>query len=198
MMGGAAATARALRTRAASLALLVLVGAGCGSTPAPQTLPTEAAPPQRVELGWEERLPSGGPGLVFRVHRFAVTADGWEADVGLENRTEIAWRLPGAVGAVPTSFGVMLFTSDALDEVEQRSRDGELPGVREAQRYEPRLPARLAPGAEWRGTIAARGALAAGLFVRIVLGPFVAVGDPPKGMRAGFSWITDHAHRLHG
>ena len=194
-MRGATASARARLSRAAGLALVVLVAAGCGNDQAPSSLPTEAAPPQRVELGWEERLPGSGPGLVFRVHRFAVTADGWEADVGLENQTEIAWRLPGAVG---TSFGVMLFTSDELDEVEQRSRDGELPGLRQAQRYEPRLPARLAPGAAWRGTIAARGALAAGLFVRIVLGPFVAAGDPPDGMQAGFSWITDHAHRLHG
>ena len=83
-----------------------------------------------------------------------------------------------------------------LAEVERRSRDGDLPGLREAQQYEPRLPSRLAPGASWRGTIAARGSLAAGLYVRLVLGPFVADGDPPEGLQPGFSWITDHAYRL--
>jgi hypothetical protein len=185
-----------LRSSLAGTAILVLVAAGCGGGEATPRLPTEAAPPQQAELGWEEQLPETGAALAFRVYRFAVTKDGWEADVEVENRTEIPWRLPGAVEAVPTSFGVMLFVTDELGEVEQRSTDGDLPGLREAQRYEPGLPARLAPGARWRGVIGARGSLAAGLYVRVVLGPFVAVGDPPDGMQAAFSWITDHAHRL--
>ena len=195
-MRGPGAVAHSRTAQLAGLAIVVVTAAGCGGGEAPPQLPTEAAPPQRAELGWEERLPETGAALLFRVHRFAVTPDGWEAEVEVENRTEIPWRLPAAVEAVPTSFGVMLFTSDELDEVEERSRDGDLPGLRAAERYEPGLPARLAPGADWRGTIAARGSLAAGLYVRLVLGPFVAVGDPPEGMQAGFSWITDHAHRL--
>jgi hypothetical protein len=92
----------------------------------------------------------------------------------------------------------MLFPSDELDEVESRSRQGDLPGLREADDYDPALTPRLAPGGSWRGTIAARGALAAGLYVRIVLGPFVAVGDAPDGMQSSFSWITDHTYRLKG
>lgn len=185
-------TARA----AAAAALLVLVTGGCIGDEQPARPPTKAAPPQEAELEWEERLPETGAALFFRVSRIAVTSGGWEADVEVENRTEIPWRLPGAVSAVPTSFGVMLFVTDELGEVEQRSRDGDLPGLREAEEYEPRLPARLAPGARWRGTIAARGSLAAGLYVRLVLGPFVADGDPPEGLQAAFSWITDHALRL--
>ena len=180
----------------AGMVLLAFVAAGCGRDEAPTGLPTEAAPPQQAELGWEEQLPETGAALAFRVHSFAVTTDGWEADVEVVNRTKIPWRLPGAVDAVPTSFGVMLFTTDELGEVEQRSRDGELPGLREAQRYEPSLPTRLGPGAGWRGIIAARGSLAAGLYVRVVLGPFVAVGDPPDGLQDGFSWLTDHSLRL--
>jgi hypothetical protein len=172
--------------------------AGCGGDDTPTPLPTEAAPPQAAELGWTEQLPKTGDALVFRVHRFAVTKTGWEADVEVENRTDIPWRLPGAVDAVPTSFGVMLFRTDDLEEVESRSADGDLPGLREASTYTPRLPARLSPGARWRGTIAAPGSLAAGLYVRLVLGPFVAVGDQPDGMERAFSWITDHAHRLKG
>lgn len=177
------------------LVVAVLLPA-CGGDGTPLPLPTEAAPPQAAELGWTEQLPKTGDALVFRVHRFAVTEDGWEADVEVENRTDIPWRLPGAVDALPTSFGVMLFRTDDLDEVERRSADGDLPGLREASTYTPALPARLAPGARWRGTIAAPGSLAAGLYVRFVLGPFVAAGDPPEGMERGFSWITDHAHRL--
>ncbi len=190
---------RRRRLLPAGLALVVavlLTGCGGGGTPTP--LPTEAAPPQAAELGWTEQLPKTGDALVFHVYRFVVTANGWEADVEVENRTDVSWRLPGAVDAVPTSFGVMLFRTDDLDEVESRSADGDLPGLREASTYTPALPARIAPGARWRGTIAAPGSLAAGLYVRLVLGPFVAVDDPPEGMERAFSWITDHAYRLKG
>jgi hypothetical protein len=186
------------RSGLAILAAVAAVTAGCGGGDAPTTLPTEAAPPQEAELGWEEQLPETGPALEFIVHRFAVTEDGWDADVEVVNRTGIPWRLPGADDAVPTSFGVMLFPTDDQSELEQRSRDADLPGLRAAERYDPALPARIEPGTGWRGTIGAHGSLAAGLYVRLVLGPFVAVGDPPDGMQSGFSWITDHAYRLHG
>jgi hypothetical protein len=190
-----------LRRRWPAGVLLVVAAAlatGCGGDEPPASLPTEAAPPQAAELDWDERFPESGAGFAFRVRRFAVTSTGWEADVEVENRTDVPWRLPGAANAVPTSFGVMLFRTDEVDEVEQRSANGDLPGLREAGTYTPALPTRLAPRAAWRGTIAARGSLAAGLYVRLVLGPFVADGDPPEGMEAAFSWITDHAYRLHG
>jgi hypothetical protein len=189
---------RRLRPAGRLFVLVVLLASGCGGDEPAATLPTEAAPPQQAELGWKEQFPKTGAGLVFRVHRFAVTTSGWEADVEVENHSGVAWRLPGAANVLPTSFGVMLFRTDDLDEVERRSSDGDLPGLREAGSYTPALPTRLAPGAEWRGTISARGSLAAGLFVRLVLGPLVADGDPPDGMESAFSWITDHAHRLHG
>ena len=169
--------------------------AGCSSDETTSPVPTKASR-QQAELGWEERFPEDGPSLVFRAHRFAVTGQGWEADVEVENRTSIPWRVGGPASGIATTFGVMLFPTDDLGEVEQRSAEGDLPGLRAARRFDPALPARLAPGATWRGTIGAQGSLAAGLYVRLVYGPFVAVGDPPEGMEAGLSWITDHAHRL--
>ena len=186
------ALARVLVAFVATAAL----AAGCGSSDetAPP-LPTRA-PPQEAELDWDERLPETGPALHFRVHRFEVTADGWKADVEIENRTQIPWRVGAESGAA--SFGVMLFPTSGLADVEQRSRDGELPGLRAARTFVPALPTRLARGGEWRGTMSAPGALAAGLYVRLVLGPFVAVGDPPEGMQTGFSWITDATYRLRG
>ena len=180
------------------LIVVAVLATGCGGDESTTSLPTEAAPAQEAELTWSEQFPETGAGFSFRIRRFAVTADGWEADVEVENRTDIPWRLPGAEDAVPTSFGVMLFRTDDVEEVEQRSANGDLPGLREADTYTPSLPTRLAPRAGWRGTIAARGSLAAGLYVRLVLGPFVADGDPPEGMEAAFSWITDHAYRLRG
>ena len=128
------------------LLVVAVLLSGCGGDETPTPLPTEAAPPQAAELGWTERLPQTGDALVFRVYRFAVTKNGWEADVEVENRTDIPWRLPGAVDAVPTSFGVMLFRTDDLDEVERRSADGDLPGLRAASTYTPRLPAAARAG----------------------------------------------------
>lgn len=173
----------------------VLLGAGCSSGGAPPVIPT-AAPPQAVELAWEERSPATGPALVFRVRRFAVTEDGWESDVEIENRTGIPWDLGDNPVAVQQSFGIMLFATGDMDELEQRNQSAELPGLRAAQHFVPGLPKRLLPGASWRGTISAPGTLASGRWVRVVFGPLVAVGDPPDGMPSRFVWITDHAHRL--
>jgi len=83
-----------------------------------------------------------------------------------------------------------------MGELEQRNQNAELPGLRAARRFVPELPARLGPGASWRGTISAPGTLASGRWVRVVFGPLVAVGDPPDDMQRDFVWITDHAHRL--
>lgn len=173
----------------------VSIAAGCESsttTPPPAT----AAPPQAAELDWEERSPETGPALVFRVYRFAVTASGWEADVEVENRTGIAWEMGEDPVAVEQSFGIMLFATGDLEEVEQRSRDSNLPGLRPAQVFAPSLPSRLGPGGRWRGKVSAQGTLAAGRYVRVVFGPLVALGDAPDDMPSRFVWITDHAYRL--
>jgi len=173
----------------------LLLASGCGSSgTAPP--PAVAAPPQAEELAWNERTPETGPGLVFRVHRFAVTEHGWETDVEVENRSEIPWILGEDPVAVSQSFGLMLFATGELGEVEQRSDASDLPGLRPAQEFVPALAPRLAPDASWRGTISAPGKLAANRYVRVVFGPLVAVGKPPKGVPARFVWITDHTYRL--
>jgi hypothetical protein len=173
----------------------VLLAAGCRSGAAPAIIP-RAAPPQAVELAWNERSPATGPALVFRVRRFAVTDGGWESDVEIENRTGIPWVLGEDPVAVQQSFGIMLFATGEMGELDQRNRNSDLPGLRAAQRFDPALPARLGPGASWRGTISAPGTLAAGRWVRVAFGPLVAVGDPPDGMPTQFTWITDHTYRL--
>ena len=175
----------------------VIVGAGCSSEPV-ETVPVAPAPPQSATLDWVERSPPSGPALVFRVFRFAVTEKGWEADVEVENATGVAWELGADPVGVDQSFGIMLFATGRLDELERRNRDGDLPGLRPARSFEPRLVARLRPGDRWRGVVSAPGSLAAGRYVRVVFGPLVAVDDPPEEMPARFLWITDHAYRLRG
>jgi hypothetical protein len=181
----------------ALLLVVVILGAGCGSEPV-ETAPVVPAPPQSAALDWVERSPPTGPALVFRVFRFAVTEAGWEADVEVENATDVTWELGADTVGVEQSFGIMLFATGGLDELERRNRDADLPGLRPARSFEPRLAARLRPGERWRGVVSAPGSIAAGRYVRVVFGPLVAVGDPPEGMPARFIWITDHAYRLRG
>lgn len=174
-----------------ALAVAALAG-GCGSS-APPPLPPGPAPPQKAALHWVERYPETGPALVFSARSFEITKTGWRAEIGLENDTRTTWRIAETPA---TAFGVMLFTTGELDEVEQRSRDDELPGLRPARSFDPPLPERLTPGATWLGTMSAPGPLAAGLHVRLVFGRLVAVGTPPEGTPTEFSWITDNSYVL--
>ena len=176
-------------------ALAGLAVAGCRTETA-ELAPSRPAGVQQAELGWAERQPTSGPGLVFAVHGFEITKDGWSAEIGIENRTAIEWELSSDRLAPARSFGVMLFATGELDELVNRNRNNDLPGLREALKIEPILPYRLEPNDEWRGTISAPGTLAAGRYVRLVFGPLLAVGEAPDGLRTDIVWITDHAYRL--
>ena len=73
-----------------------------------------------------------------------MTKSGWQATIGLENQSSTAWR---PVELPTTGFGVMLFPTDEVSEVESRSSGGDLPGLRSAQSFDPALPPRLPPEA---------------------------------------------------
>jgi hypothetical protein len=179
------------------LALVAIVVAGCSSGgSATPVEPTVKAPPQTARLGWEERYPVGKPALVFGVSSFTVTRGGWIADITVTNRSDIAWDVGGPRAAGQLAFGVLLFPNDDLKELEQRNRSGDLPAIRQATTYRPKLPTVLRPGMTWRGTMSAPGALAGGLWARLSFGPFISVGNPPPGASAEVVWFTDHAHRL--
>jgi hypothetical protein len=187
--------------RGHALALLLcavtLLGAGCASSGPTTTVPSLVrAPPQTAALGWSEPYPAKAPALVFEVSSFTVTDDGWRASVAVENRSDIAWKVGDSRYPSTLAFGVMLFPNDDLDELERRNREGTLPAIRHATGYAPGLPAVLKPGAAWRGTMSAPGALAGGLWLRLSFGPFVSVGDAPQGAAPEVVWFTDHAYRL--
>jgi hypothetical protein len=175
--------------KALLLAAIPLVVAACGSSATtPRDTPV-AAPPQSATLDWSE--PVEGTRLTFGASRFEVTERGWEARISVDNGTTANL----VVGDRPL-FGVMLFTSASLDELEQRNAAGELPSVRNAVTFTPPLPRMVKSGARWSGVISAPGALAAGRFVRIVFGPFTPTGATPAGLPGELTWITDNAYRL--
>ena len=187
--------------RALAVSLLLTVAAvgvaGCGASGTPVPVPaTVKAPPQTARLGWKESYPTGEAALVFGVSSFTVTRNGWTADISVENRSRVGWEVGDPRHAAKRAFGVLLFPNDDLDELERRNRSGDLPAIRVATSYRPALPLVLRPGKTWKGTIAAPGALAGGLWVRLSFGTFASVGRPPEGAASPVVWFTDHAHQL--
>jgi hypothetical protein len=161
----------------------------------PDVQPSVAAGPQSASLGWRETYGVPGEEVVFTVDSIAVTEHGWNARVGIENRSSVGWELDP--GATPEgSFGLQLFETGDKQELEDRNQNGTLPAVRAATRYQPKLPAILEPKASWKGTISAPGALVAGSWARVVFGTLLAVGKPTEGMEDVLVWITDSAYRL--
>jgi hypothetical protein len=179
-----------------ALVVLVALGVtGCASNSVTVPVATKA-PPQTARLDWRERYPSTNTALVFGVSEFTVTRDGWRAEISVENTSKISWTVGDPRFPDYRAFGVLLFPTGDLKDLERRSRDGDVPGLRDATSYTPALPKSLEPGQTWRGTIAAPGALAGGLWVRISFGPFASDGTPPEGAQTPVIWYTDHAYRL--
>ncbi|MCE3287556.1 MAG: hypothetical protein K0S64_1162 [Gaiellaceae bacterium] len=161
-----------------------------------EDIPTSvAAGPQTAVLDWREVYGDVGEQLVFTVEQLDVTESGWSARVGVQNDSSVGWEL--APGATPEgSFGLQLFETGDVEELEERNRNDTLPAVRAATGYAPQLPKILEPGASWEGELSARGALVAGAWARVVFGTLVAVGKPPDELDETVIWITDHAYEL--
>ncbi|MGL6279814.1 MAG: hypothetical protein ACRC50_09695 [Gaiella sp.] len=184
-------------TLLAAVATLLVLGGCRGETSGAPVEPVRAAPPQQHELGWKERYPeTGAERLVFTVRSFEVTDGGWAAEIGIANQTTVNWELPEVVEGFQRVFGVMLFASGDLAELDRLNKAGELPPPRRATDYDPALETFLPPGEEWSGRISAPGSLPAGSFVRVVFGPLRAVGDPPEGAESQVIWITDQSLEL--
>ncbi len=199
---------------AAALSLLAVFSLANRREPEPVPItPSYAASPRIEQLGWEERLPEGESGLVFRVHSLEVLQHGWCAEVALENRTAVPWTV--ASGPPDREFGLMVFPDDDLEALERRNRSGSLPPIRYARVLSPAPPPTLKPGDVWAGVLEAPGALPAGRWVRVVFGRLtVSLERPddvpefmweemkreelPKGMPDHVVWITDHAYHLAG
>lgn len=175
------------------LVLVALFAVGCGSQSKP-IAPARAAPPQTADLGWSEHYDGTAGRLVFGVSRFEVLENGWRADISITNKTTVRYSIGDPQASIDRLFGLMLFKTGDLRELEQLNRAGELPAARRADGFRPELPLVLEPGQTWKGTMSARGALAAGRWMRVVFGPLVAIAADSQQL----TWITDHAYLLRG
>jgi hypothetical protein len=154
-----------------------------------------AAGPQTADLEWRETYGEAGEQLIFTVDKLRVTEKGWNAHIGIENDSSVGWELvPGA--APDGSFGLQLFDTGDVDELDDRNRRRTLPAVRAASDYVPDLPPLLEPGSSWNGEISAPGALVANSFARVVFGTLIAVGKPPESLEDTLIWITDQSYQL--
>ena len=174
------------------LLLLVLLVSGCGSEAAEPLPDARSAEPQAAVLNWRESYPATGERLVFGVHSFELTKEGWSSEISIENRTKIPFDLGESP---PLAFGLMLLPDDDLKTLDKMTSRGGLL-LREPTTIVPGPPTMLAPGETWRATISAPGSLADSAYLRVSFGPLVAVGEPPKGMQPNVVWITDRSYRL--
>jgi hypothetical protein len=172
----------------------VLVMTGCGGAQPEPLGPARAAEPQQVALGWRESYPPSGERLVFTVEKLVVSDEGWSADVSVTNKTRIAFDTGGDTAA--STYGLMLFATGDLGELEDAAGANRLPAVRQARTIEPALPELLRPNETWSATLSAPGSLADGSWVRVSFGPLRAEGDPPPEMEPVVVWITDSAYRV--
>ena len=161
-----------------------------------QVAPSAPARPQFATLRWRERHGAPGEQLVFDVDRIQVSRSGWKVWLGVRNDTSVTYEVGDPRASLDRAFGLMLFRTGEIAELERRNRGNTLPQTRQAVRYEPSLPNVLEPGASWRGTISAPGALVAGSHARVVFGTLLPVGEPKNDLGDDIVWITDHAHRL--
>ena len=176
------------------LAVLLLTGCAAAAEPEP-VVPARAAEPRHVQLDWRERYPStGGERIRFTVDELDVRAGGWSVEIAVTNSTGSSFEL--AVNQAELSFGLMLFRTGSLADLEEASRENRLPAPRLAATMKPAPPDVLNPGATWRSTLSGPGSLADGSYVRVVFGPFRAIGEPPEGMEPVVVWITDRSHKL--
>ena len=99
--------------------------------PAAET--SRAASPQAAELGWRETYGPPGEQLVFSVDSLAVVENGWRVRLGVENGTSIPYELGDPKATLDRSFGLMLFSTGDLEELQARNTEGTLPAVRPAE-----------------------------------------------------------------
>jgi len=113
--------------------------------------------------------------LLFAVDQLEVTQGGWSVGIAVTNETGIPFEARGR--DVELTYGVALFRTGDLEELEQAAEAGTLPPVRAASTISPLPPPILEPGATWRARLSGRTKLAAMVHVSNALGTINPVAE---------------------
>ena len=134
---------------------------------------------ETVPLNWVEKLDKGPTTrMTFRVGALRLTGKTWSATVEIVNRGN------GKVAINSKQFGIVEYATKT--EIKRPLR------ALRADTVKPALPAALAPGKSWKGTIGGPGTPNDSQYVRLVFGEFTSSLSPTS-----FTWITDHTqHRF--
>lgn len=176
-----------------ALLLLPLALAGCGGG--------DARPPKLVDpvghtLTWRETAGRGRERFVFSVSRIAIASGHWTVVGSVKNASSQPFRISVPHRPHELVFGVVPLRTSRLEELETYDRERRPLPIRRATIFEPKLPALLAPGQAWVGTMRGFGTLPRAGYLRVVFGTFVAAGSVPAGLRSHLTWITDHSLAL--
>ena len=170
-----------------------VIAAGCGSREATATW----APPETLTFRGGSDCGPKGHDVQIRVRKLVVGRRSWRVDATLANRTGVALQVIRPHHLHTVEFGLDVFDTNTLAEVERRAARKALHNGALAERVVPPLAGVLRPGDRWAGSFSAPGRLPRGKYVRVVFGRFVVPGGKvPAGLAARFFCTTDDAPRL--
>jgi hypothetical protein len=178
-----------------AVALAVLL-AGCGGGSAKECvshgIKCENLPKHTVfRVNWDEKASvDGKPIATFTVKSIEVGPSGYKIVASFTNTSPSALRLPTGTASSPNDFGLGVFVSALPQRIEQ-------PGnyLLKAQQIRPALPATIAPGQTWSGTMTSDNPPRSDRSLRVLFGVFFWKGKPPYGLGPYFLWQTNHQVR---
>jgi hypothetical protein len=178
-----------------ALALVVLL-AGCGGSSATSCvshgIKCENLPKRTIyRVNWtEEASFAGRPIATFRVKTIEVGPDGYKIDASFTNTSPQVLKLPAGTSRSPNDFGLGVFVNALPQRIESVGNY-----LLKAQRIRPMLPATIAPGETWSGTMTSDTPPRSGRSLRVLFGVFFFKGKPPTGLGPYFLWQTNHQVR---
>jgi hypothetical protein len=181
-----------------ALALVVLL-AGCGGGAKKECvshgIKCENLPKHTVfQVNWNEKASlDGKPIATFRVKSIEVGPDGYKIVASFTNTSPSVLKMPEGTAQSPNDFGLGVFVSALPQRIES-------PGnyLLKAQQIRPALPATIAPGRTWSGTMTSDNPPRSDRSLRVVFGVFFWKGKPPYGLGPYFIWQTNHQVRSPG
>jgi hypothetical protein len=174
--------------------VVLLVGCGGGSEAkcVSHGIKCENLPKHMIfRVNWDEKASLGAkPIATFRVKTIEVGPNGYKIAASFTNTSPSVWKLPQGTARSPSDFGLGVFVNALPQRIET-------PGnyLLKAQQIRPALPATIAPGETWTGTMTSDNPPRSNRSLRVLFGVFFWKGKPPYGLGPYFIWQTNHQVR---